>query len=167
MNKKPIWFWFDDGYKSVFTIAFPIMKEMELIGIVPIITSRVGRNFGGHKLMSLKQLTILKNNGWEMASHTNRHFALNKVSDTIVRYELSSSKRWIQKYLEITPERIVLSGGYPLGTYLRLKKMALKYYSYVRPRRQNLSKNHVIFHHIRGKKWFLKRLHYVMKKRKI
>jgi len=159
--------WFDDGYKTVFTIAFSIMEKMELKGIVPIITGKVGCTFGGHRLMSLKQLTILKNNGWEMASHTRGHIALDRVSDRTVQYELSSSKRWIQKYLRVTPNRIVLSGGgYSQETWLRLKKTALKYYPYVRPQRP-LPKNQIVFHHIRGKKWFLKRLHYVMKKRKI
>ncbi|GAH15635.1 unnamed protein product, partial [marine sediment metagenome] len=56
--------WFDDGLRSTFDIAYPVMRMHKLTGIVALITSMVGGTYCPRKLpprpcMTVKQLKTL------------------------------------------------------------------------------------------------------------
>lgn len=150
--------WFDDGYASTFNIAYPVMKRHGLTGIVAVVTSIVGKfgklpstRRGPFKFMTIKQLIMLIEEGWEIASHTVTHpfrFDLLNTEETV--YELEVSKEWIEEKLGFIPMKFVVPRH-----LIREEQMELarKYYPYVRPL-GNPVKGHVIFHRLTGKNAF-------------
>ncbi len=97
---------FDDGYKSVYDFALPILKKYGFKATVFVISGFVGKlnlwDFGfGIKFQHLDwdELKILLDNGWEVGSHSVNHTALTLLDEEKVRYELEISKSEIEKKL--------------------------------------------------------------------
>lgn len=129
--------WFDDGVKSTFTVAYPVMKKYGLTGIVSVITSVVGKELYAPRLrrsyptMSVEELKILINDGWEIASHSVTHrMGWHKLSLQETEVELRDSKKWIIENVGVTPTKFV-----PPRHLIRddQRVLAKKYYSYIRP----------------------------------
>ena len=60
---------FDDGWDTVYTAAFPIMKELGLKGTAYIVPNFLGRN----NYMNEAKLRELHEDGWCIANHTINH----------------------------------------------------------------------------------------------
>lgn len=63
---------FDDGFRSQYQNAFPIMAAYGLVGSVAVIASAVGQSAGGldaYDYVTLKNLQIMQNAGWGMLVH--------------------------------------------------------------------------------------------------
>lgn len=58
--------WFDDGYASVYTTAFPILKALGLRATAAVITQAID----GSNYMTLSQLQDLVANGWDVVEHS-------------------------------------------------------------------------------------------------
>jgi len=149
MKRQKITIWFDDGYESIFKVAYPIMEKYGLTGIVGVITGKVGKTYGTkkygmRKLMSIKQLKILINNGWEIGSHTVSHPVMKLLSKKQFLTEILVSKRWIIKNLDIIPNKFIPSGRSITDEQIEIAK---KYYSYVRPFAGSRME-HLIFHDV-------------------
>ena len=71
---RPIVITFDDGYKSVFSNAFPIMKEFGFVGVVCIYPQFIGTSGG----MTWGELTQLASAGWTIECHSFSHADLGK-----------------------------------------------------------------------------------------
>lgn len=103
---KPVIITFDDGYRSIYEIAFPVLDQYKLKGVVYVITGYVG----APTYMNADQLSELFANGWEIGSHTVSHEDLvenpAKVYDQMVE-----SKRYLERLLG-TKE---LTVAYPYG----------------------------------------------------
>lgn len=110
---------FDDAYESVFTKAYPIMKEFGFRGTVFLITGYVGRknewdvNLGfrrwGH--MNWDQAREMATDGFEFGSHTESHSNLTRLAPDDVKRELTSSKTALEANLD-RPCRYL---SYPFG----------------------------------------------------
>ncbi|MCW8837509.1 MAG: polysaccharide deacetylase family protein, partial [Thiovulaceae bacterium] len=61
----------DDAYLSVFTKAYPLLKQKNFPFTVMINTDQVDKNFSSY--MSWNQLRILSKNGAEFANHSCSH----------------------------------------------------------------------------------------------
>ena len=132
--------WFDDGFKSTITVAYPIMKKFGLTGIIPVITNRVGKTslltYGPKDvrelpLMGIEDLKFLIEEGWEIASHSLTHpIAFDKLTMEQTDYELRVSKFWIFNVLNVNVTKFVVPKH-----LIRLEQIELvkKYYSYIRP----------------------------------
>ena len=99
---------FDDGYRSVFELAQPILKRFGMPGTVFVPTDFLGREqpmqwpgidhwSGGehqHELMpmSWEQARELIDQGWEIGSHTKSHPRLTEISDEALESELRESR---------------------------------------------------------------------------
>jgi peptidoglycan/xylan/chitin deacetylase (PgdA/CDA1 family) len=99
---------FDDAYRSVLELAFPIMSSLGLKGTVFVPTAFAGREEamawpgidqwldGPHehelKPMSWDELRELRDAGWEIGSHTRSHPHLTQLDDERLAAELESSK---------------------------------------------------------------------------
>ncbi|GEM_PF-977886 len=68
---------FDDGYKTVFDYALPIMQEFGFKGVVCIYPSFIGAG----KAMSWQQLKRLLELGWSVESHSMTHANLASKAD--------------------------------------------------------------------------------------
>lgn len=103
---KPVIITFDDGYRSIYEIAFPVLNQYKLKGVVYVITGYVG----APTYMNTDQLSELFANGWEIGSHTVSHEDL--VKNPAKAYEqMVESKRYLERLLG-TKE---LTVAYPYG----------------------------------------------------
>lgn len=120
---------FDDAFRSVFEIAFPIMARLGLTGTVFVVTAfpdsggpmrwqGVDQWIGGEfeaemEPMSWDQLGQLQDAGWEVGSHTHSHPHLTNLEDHALSEELERSR-------EICGERMgraCRSIAYPYGDH--------------------------------------------------
>jgi peptidoglycan/xylan/chitin deacetylase (PgdA/CDA1 family) len=99
---------FDDAFRSVFDIAFPMMSDLGLTGTVFVVTAfpdtaapmswaGVDQWIGGefeHEMepMSWEQLGQLQDAGWEVGSHTHSHPRLTTLDDDELVDELERSR---------------------------------------------------------------------------
>lgn len=67
--------WFDDGWESQFTVAYPFLEAQGFVGALAIPTGSVGWD----AFMSWNQVLYLAQKGWEITSHTRSHSC--KASD--------------------------------------------------------------------------------------
>ncbi len=120
---------FDDGYRSVLEVAFPILERLGFVGTVFVPTDfpEAGRPMAwpgidqwlgtAHEQelspLSWAQLRQLVDAGWEIGSHGCSHPDLPTLSDGELERELRLSRQRIEKELE-QPCR---SLAYPFGTY--------------------------------------------------
>jgi len=126
---------FDDGYESVYDIAFPIMQKYGLTGVVFPVAKYIGQNnkwdvtFGSlnsARHLNAEQIKILSENGWEIGSHGLTHTAFTSLSDEKLILELNHSKKILeditkQEIYSITPpfslwnshiKNLILKSGY-------------------------------------------------------
>lgn len=100
---------FDDGYKDVITNAFPTLKEYGFRGVAFIIIDDVGKP--GY--MTWDDLKNLKNQGWEIGSHSLTHPDLEVSSKDVAQKQIVDSKRILEDKLGIKIEFFC----YPAGKY--------------------------------------------------
>jgi peptidoglycan/xylan/chitin deacetylase (PgdA/CDA1 family) len=103
---RPVVISFDDGYQTVFTNAYPIMKKLGFSGVMYIVEEYIG----AQGYMSIDQLTEMAKNDWEIGSHSMTHPHLPANHD-IVNFEAGQSKRLLAS--EIGGN--VLTFAYPYG----------------------------------------------------
>jgi peptidoglycan/xylan/chitin deacetylase (PgdA/CDA1 family) len=120
---------FDDGYRSVLEVAFPIMERLGYVGTVFVPTDFPDRpgpmSWPGidqwldtdHedelRCMSWGQLRELAAAGWEIGAHGCSHPDLPKLSDQQLRRELCDPRGRLEQELG----RPCRSLAYPFGTY--------------------------------------------------
>jgi peptidoglycan/xylan/chitin deacetylase (PgdA/CDA1 family) len=118
LPKKPVIITFDDGYEEVYDIAYPIMKQHGMRGVIFILGDRaVATNAWDEgitptrSLLNDKQVLELHAAGFEIGAHSQSHRNLAN---------LSKSEAWEEIYrsrisLEILLNANVLSFSYPYG----------------------------------------------------
>jgi peptidoglycan/xylan/chitin deacetylase (PgdA/CDA1 family) len=99
---------FDDGYRSIYDLAFPILEDLGLPGTVFVPAAHVGQSHpmswpgierwvgtpyeGELDCMSWDQLRELADHGWEVGSHTLSHPRLPELDDATLQRELTESR---------------------------------------------------------------------------
>jgi peptidoglycan/xylan/chitin deacetylase (PgdA/CDA1 family) len=105
---KPMAVTFDDGYLSVFENAMPILKELGVPGTIFVPTQLIGREpiaawsgleqWSGTeyedelRLLDWERLRVMRDEGWEVASHTCTHARLPTLDDRRLTAELVDSR---------------------------------------------------------------------------
>jgi peptidoglycan/xylan/chitin deacetylase (PgdA/CDA1 family) len=117
---------FDDAYRSVLELAFPILSPLGIPGTVFVATDFAGKDpmawpgidrwLGGpheHELagMSWSDLSLLAEAGWEIGSHTRSHPHLTRLDDASLEAELRGSRETCAERLG----RPCRSLAYPYG----------------------------------------------------
>lgn len=122
--KKPIVITFDDGYRDVYTNAFPILKKYNLKANVYMISGWIN----GDVYMTEEMTKEMANSPLiEIGSHTVNHKALATLSDSEIETELKDSKSTLEKMVNKNIDVI----AYPTGSYdSRVLNIAEKYYKY-------------------------------------
>ena len=83
-------FVFDDGWKSVFETAGPVLNDSMFPGVSAVITDMPDK---ATAYMNWTQIRELQNTyGWEIASHTKSHAAVTSLNRYQMESELSGSK---------------------------------------------------------------------------
>jgi len=118
---------FDDAYRSVLRLAFPILCRLGLVGTVFAPTDFIGRErpmgwpgidrwLGGpHEPelipLSWTELGVLVETGWEIGSHTRTHPYLTRLDDERLQDELIASKEACEARLGLPCRSL----AYPFG----------------------------------------------------
>lgn len=151
--KGKIVIWFDDGYLSTYKVAFPVLRELKMKGVVAVITDRVGKTVEGKKYMNVDQLKTLVRYGWVMASHSVHHDYGDKQFKDLDRnrtdWEARISRKWIVHHLNVVPYIFVVPHNYITH---RQAKILKRYYSFARTFMMGVPCGHVVFHDIKVSK---------------
>lgn len=114
--KKAVVINFDDGYRSTYDIAYPIMKKYGFTATFFIYTSFIGAS---KNALTWDQLKTMKADGFEVGSHSVNHADLSKKMDgesekeylTRVKRELLLSKQVIDDKLKQNTRYIAFPYG--------------------------------------------------------
>ena len=106
---RPVVITLDDGYKDLYTDAYPILAEHGFTAVAYIVSGFVGRP----EYVSSSQVVQMDRGGIEIASHTVNHADLARSSLGSTTYELVQSKRWLESILG----HPVTDFAYPSGRF--------------------------------------------------
>lgn len=111
LPKKSVIITFDDGFRSFYELAYPVLARYQLMGTCFLIASKLqtkNRNF-----MDLEQLKeIAQNTNVTLASHGISHKSIAQLGDSELKDEILGSKLLVEKYLDIDVDFF----SYPYGT---------------------------------------------------
>ena len=125
-NEAVVSLTFDDGCKTVYTAAFPILEEYGLVGVNYVIADRLDKETGNY--LNVEQLGEMAEAGWETASHSKSHQSLVEMSQEEMEMELRKSKKFLQDF-GFTVENFATPFGHWDET---VQELASKYYRSLR-----------------------------------
>jgi peptidoglycan/xylan/chitin deacetylase (PgdA/CDA1 family) len=113
---------FDDGYRSVYTNALPIMRSEGIAGACFVSTDLVGtsRRFAHDaalpvaelvEVMDWSELDALRAEGWEIGGHTATHARLSQCDGATLHHELERPITVLRERLGINKPAL----AYPFG----------------------------------------------------
>ena len=111
LHGKNIALTFDDGYKSQYTFAFPILQKFGYTGTFFIYTNAI-ENLSAS--MTWEEIVDLDKHGMTIGAHTRSHAMLTNISDKKILFdEIEGSKDDIQAHLQKSIDLF----AYPFGAY--------------------------------------------------
>ena len=119
---KPIIISMDDGYKEVFTSAYPILIETELRPVLFIVPQYVG--YGAY--MDWSQLEELVSAGFIIGSHGYDHSNLRQADEAELQHQVDDSRTVLAERLGVTIDAFC----YPFGSYDERTLAALEEHHY-------------------------------------
>lgn len=113
---------FDDGYRSVFDTAFPVLRQHGIVATSFVSTGLVGTEqrfehdradpMAAHfAVMTWSELAELQRAGWTIANHTLTHARLSQCTGDRLQQEISSARNTLRARLGAEVEAI----AYPFG----------------------------------------------------
>ncbi len=124
LPKKPVIISFDDGFKSVYEKAYPIMKKYGIKGNVYLPTAYIGED---EHFMTWEEVKTLTENGFEMQAHTHNHVDIRTLGIEEMKGQIELSNSIMEEKLGVKPRVISL----PFGVYdkrsLKLLQKQAKY----------------------------------------
>lgn len=120
LPKKSVIVSFDDGFKSVYQNAIPIMQKYGIKGNVYLSTAYIGTD---NRFMDWDMvIEMQKNRQLEMQAHTHTHIDIRLADEDKMREEIEISNHEIEKHLEYQPIAFCI----PYGKYNRKSIKILK-----------------------------------------
>lgn len=110
---------FDDGFRSVYENAAPIMQKYGIKGNIYLPTAYIGQD---EKFVDWDMVRALQENGFEMQAHTHTHADIRTLSLKDMQREVQASNEYFADELGVKPCAICL----PFGTYDRRSVRRLK-----------------------------------------
>lgn len=93
LDFKPIILTFDDGYRDMYTDAFPILIKYRFTGTFYIVSDYVNEN--NERYLNWDMVKEMSDAGMTIGSHTLTHIDLTKNSDVKINTEIAESKKII------------------------------------------------------------------------
>lgn len=109
LPRKPIVISFDDGYRSVYETALPLMRARSWPGVLNLTVKNL-RVAGG---LTPYNVRTLIDSGWELASHSVTHPNLPSLSDRELAREVTRSRAILRSRFDVP----VAFFCYPAGRY--------------------------------------------------
>ena len=106
---QPVVITFDDGYRSVFENALPVLKNLGWPGVLNLKVDNVGAPWG----LSERHVRKLVAAGWELGAHTITHPDLRTLDDAALKREVAGSRAAISKRFGVPVNFFC----YPSGRY--------------------------------------------------
>jgi peptidoglycan/xylan/chitin deacetylase (PgdA/CDA1 family) len=111
LPRRPIVISFDDGYRSAYDHAFPVLRRLGWPGVLNLAVINMGSPDG----LSRAQVRRLIGSGWELASHTVHHLELTTLPRAALRREVAGSRRLLRRMFRVPVDDF----AYPDGRYDR------------------------------------------------
>ena len=120
-NLRPLaTFILDDGWAKDLTRIKPLFDQKGIVGCSAIISNNIGQT----NYMTLEQIRILKDSGWEIMSHSKTHPVLTEISELDLNEELGGSFRDLNS-LGLEVENMVI----PFSQHnARVREVSKKHY---------------------------------------
>ncbi len=109
---------FDDGYESVYKIAFPILRDLGLKATVFVISGFIGRQ--GY--LNERQILEMAEHGIDIQSHSVSHPCLPDLTEMKIQEELSASKTTLEDLVGKPVRGFAFPGGFYDRRVFRLAK---------------------------------------------
>ena len=112
LPRKPVMLTFDDGYRSNYDIALPIVREHAFTATVFLVSGMIGATNAWdtdedqEPLLDVNEIRELQGDGIEFQSHTRTHASLTAVSDKQALDEMKGSKVDLEQLLGKSVEAI-------------------------------------------------------------
>lgn len=108
LPKKAALITFDDGHRSNFTEALPVLERHGFKGVFFVTTGWIGRD----DMMSWEQLSEMNARGMEIGSHTDTHAVPALLPDKELKRELVESRRKLESKLDIEVRSVSSPTGF-------------------------------------------------------
>jgi len=119
---RPVVLTFDDGYKSAYEEAFPILRAHGATATFFVSPNNVGES----AYMDWGQLKTLVEEGFSLGAHGYRHFRVTHLGPALAELQFGESRRTIEKMTGA----LVLTFAYPGGAYDQATIAQLQPYGY-------------------------------------
>jgi peptidoglycan/xylan/chitin deacetylase (PgdA/CDA1 family) len=111
---------FDDGYESVYEVAFPVLRRLGMMATVFLTVGASGNeerlpSREGRVMLRWDQIREMHRHGIEFGAHTCTHPDLTRLSDDQIEAEVRDSRVILEQALGIPVPRF----SYPYGRYDR------------------------------------------------
>ena len=117
-GRKSVSITFDDAYRSVLTLAVPVLERYRLAATVFVPTMWIGQRNGWDppssaplEIMTHEELLELRDRGFQVASHGHAHIDLGRASPAEVEHDVAASARCLTEILGSPPRHF----AYPYG----------------------------------------------------
>lgn len=121
MPEKAVIVSFDDGFRTVYENAFPVMKRYGIVGNVYLPTAYIGKiqNF-----LTWDMVQELLEAGWYFAAHTHTHMDIRRMDEVSAAQELTANNFEIEKRTGYIPEAFCIPyGGFNRNTVNLVRRM--------------------------------------------
>ncbi len=123
---KSVMLTFDDGYKNVYQKALPIMQEYNYPGVASVIIATMDERW----YMTGDEIRALRENWWDIASHTWTHPILTNISLEQIRHEIQWSKKALERWFGGEIQTFVYPGWYYGPETLKITKESWYIYGF-------------------------------------
>ena len=124
--ERPVVLTMDDGYRSNYTIAYPLLRERGQVATIYVALEPDAhtRNqvAGIDSFLDEEELREMSSRGISIQSHTLTHSILTELSEDAVDFELRESRRRLEEILGRPVEHVCFPRG---GVDRRVKKAAV------------------------------------------
>lgn len=132
--EKSVLITFDDGYQNNYTVAYPILKELDAKGNIFLVFNTIGKVNSWHNpssepwvnMCTMEQIREMQESGViDFGGHTLNHPHLGKLDHEAARTEIIQSKKMTEQALG----RELVAFAYPYGDGAyneRVRKIAIE-----------------------------------------
>ena len=121
LKKKTLVITFDDGYKTNYDIAFPLLSQYSFTATIFITTGAIGKvndwddieGVKGLPILSAEEIKEMERGGIDFGVHTDTHPDLTAISPEMIRAEINLSKTKLENLIG----KEVTHFAYPYGKY--------------------------------------------------